>query len=184
MAKRIKYKTGDIFSIEVGNNEFVFGRVLFDTKEQYIKKLSPDEQKSYFNFFSNCFLMETYNGVFDTLDKVDYKKIAVKSNFVSKDIFKRDDVKILHNIPVDPKNVTFPEVITTFNSDYFFSVGELNIPIKITSKERDDIHVYPSYGSGYWEMVATLVYSNRPDLIEEKNIFKIKVFTLQVRIYG
>jgi hypothetical protein len=120
--------------------------------------------------------METYNGVFDTLDRVDYKKIAVKSNFVSKDMFKREDVKILHNIPVNPKNVTFPEVITTFNSNYFFSVGELNIPIKITSQERDDIHIYPSYGSGYWEMVATLVYSNRPDLIEEKKHIQDKSF--------
>jgi hypothetical protein len=55
MAKRIKYKTGDIFSIEAGNNEFVFGRVLFDTKEKYIKKLSRMNKKVILIFLATVF---------------------------------------------------------------------------------------------------------------------------------
>jgi hypothetical protein len=170
MGKRINVKAGDIFSIEVAEKEYIFGRVIFDPNEQYMKKVPKEEQFSYLDFFSGCVLIETYTGIFPFIEKVDFSKIAVKSSFVSNKIFKREDVKILHNIAINHKEVSFPEVISTMNSNHYFTVGELKIPINISSQEHDEIHVYPSYGSGYWEVVATIVWSGRKDLVEESDI--------------
>jgi hypothetical protein len=173
MAKRIKFKTSDIFSIEVSKNEFVFGRILFDPSEQYIKKIPEEKQFSYLDWFSGCILIETYLGVFSSLDKVVFSRIAVTSSFVSKNIFKREDVKIIDNKPVNPQKVSFPEVISTYDSKYYFSVGELKIPININSQGYDQIHVYPSFGDGYWELVATLVWSGREDLVEKEDVKEV-----------
>ena len=170
MAKRVKFKTGDVFSIEASKSEFVFGRILFSPNEQYMKKIPEEKQFSYLDFFAGCILIETYIGVFDSLDKVDFSKIAIKNNFVSTKILNRDDVKIINNLPVNPKDVSFPEVISTYNSNYYFTTGELKLPIKINSKEYDEIFVFPSFGSGYWELVATLVWSGRSDLVEKDDI--------------
>ena len=180
MAKRVKLKTGDIFSIEATEHEFVFGRVLFDPDEQYLNKIPKEEQFSYLDFFGGCVLIETYIGVFPSFENIDIKKTGIKGNFVSKKMFKREDVKIIDNQPVNPKEVSFPEVISTYNSNYYFTVGELKIPITITSDEYKEIHVYPAYGSGYWELVATLVWSGRKDLVKEE---KIKDNTVDVSYY-
>jgi hypothetical protein len=177
MVKKAKYKTGDLFSIKVAENEYIFGRILFDPNEQYLKKIPKEQQFSCLDFFGKCVLIETFTGVFSSSNEIDYNKIAVKSSFVSNKIFIREDVEILDNKKINPVDVSFPEIISSFNSNYYFSVGELKIPINITTKERDDIHVYPSYGSGYWEMVATLVYSKREDLVEEKNHIHDNYFT-------
>ena len=176
MAKLVKLKAGDIFSRRISENNYIFGRIIFVTKEQYIKKVAEKERKSGLDFFTNCILIETYIGVFSSLDKVDCNKIAVKGNFVSKDMFKREDVKILENKSVNPQNVTFPEYIRAEGMKYYFSVGELQFPIEITSKEREEMHVYPSYGSGYWEMVATLVFSGKEELVEDKKHIQEKSF--------
>ena len=170
MATRVKIKVGDIFSVEISENEFIYGKVLFEPKEQYIKKIPSEKQFSYLDFFQNCVLIETYIGVFTSFEKIDIKNIGIKGQFVSKKMFKRDDVEIIANQPVNPKDISFPEVISTYGSNYYFTVGELKLPIKITSKEYDEIHVYPSFGSGYWELVATLVWSGRMDLVEEERI--------------
>ena len=170
MAKKVKFKTGDIFSIEVSNSEFVFGRIIFDPNEQYMKKIPQNEQFSYLDFFDGCTLIETYLGVFDSLEKVDTNNKAVYNSFVSNNIFKRNDVKIICNRPVSPQEVSFPEVISTYGTNYYFTTGELKIPIAINDKEYNDIHVFPTFGSGYWELVATLVWSGRTDLVAVDDI--------------
>jgi len=120
--------------------------------------------------FGKCVLIETYKGVFSSLEEVDFSKVAIKSNFVRTDMLKREDVKLIGYEPVQPQGVSFPEVMSMYNSKYYFSVGELKIPVNITYEEYDEIHVYPTYGSGYWELVATLVWSDRKDLVEESDI--------------
>ena len=128
MAKRIKYKTGDIFSIEVSENSFIYGRILFDPNEQYLKKMPKEEQFSYLDWFGKCVLIETYKGVFSSLEEVDFRKVAIKSNFVPTHMLKREDVKLIGYEPVKPQGVSFPEVITMYNSNYYFSEGNITHP--------------------------------------------------------
>jgi hypothetical protein len=104
MAKKTKYKTGDLFAIKVAENEYIFGRILFDPNEQYFKKVPIEQQFSCLDFFGKCVLIETYIGVFSSYNEVDYNKIAVKSSFVSNKIFKREDIEILINKGLSKNN--------------------------------------------------------------------------------
>lgn len=167
MAKKVnfKFQVGDIFSIKITENEMIFGRILFDVNNQYLKK--GLKGFNYLDYFNNCFLIETFIGVFPSFDNIDIKKKAVISSFIPEDFFEDFDCNIIDNIKVNIEEVSFPEVLSTFNSNYFFSVGELSLLINLTDKEYDDIGIYPTFGSGYWEIVATLDFSKRLDLIED-----------------
>lgn len=164
--KRKKIGTGDVFSIKVSENEYVFGRVLFDVVNQYMKK-EPEVGANYITFFNKCFLIETFIGVAHSLEEIDTNKKAVISSFVSSDFFAEDECEIIGNEKIDITLVSFPEVLSSYNSNIYFSVGELSLPIPLTSEEYNEIKVHPSFGSGYWIVVATLDYSNRVDLIED-----------------
>ncbi len=165
MAKKKTINIGDIFSVKVEKNEFIFGRILFDVVNQCIKKNL--DKNNYMGFFNKCFLIETFKGVFSSFDKIDMEKKAVISSFVPVDFFYDYECNIIGNVKVDPKEVSFPEVLSSTNMDYFFSVGLLQFSIKLSETEYENIGVYPSFGTGYWEIIATLDFSNRIDLIEE-----------------
>ena len=170
MGKKLAHKTGDIFSVSVAENEFIFGRILFDVNKQYIKKFPKGEQfNNYLDWFGKCYLIETYIGVFPSLDKVDFDKIAVECDFVANSFF-RDDAAIVGHKEVNPKDVIFPEVLSTYNSQVYYSVGELNLPIDLSWEEYDKIKVCPCMGSGYWSIVETLSLSERKDLIDPDDI--------------
>lgn len=179
MAKKTTLKTGDIFSLEVAENEFIYGRILFDVTNQYMKTVYPANQKNgvknYLDFFNKCLLVETYLGTHKSLEGVDFDKKAVQGTFVCNDFFKEDffqqkNFMIVGNKAVDIKEISFPETLSSYNSSFYFATGELYLPIAITSNEYDDIKVHPSFGNGYWTIiVATLDYSNRIDLVDEED---------------
>jgi hypothetical protein len=172
MAKKVIYKTGDVFSIEVAEKEFIFGRVLFDVTKQYLSCEQKDKL-NYLSFFNKCLLVETYIGVYSNVNEVNFEQTVNFSTFVSDDFHKQDffkerNCKVIDFREIDVKKVTFPENLSSYNSTYYFSVGELYLPIVLNSEEYDEIKVHPSFGYGYWEIiVATLDISKREDLIEE-----------------
>ncbi|KDE64822.1 hypothetical protein [Fusobacterium necrophorum] len=166
MAKRKnKINVGDIFSMKVSKNEFIYGRVLFDVTKQYIK--TPFENNyNYLSFFNKCFLIETFLGVSASFENVDMKRKAVISTFVPDFFFSEYEANIIDNIEVDVKEVSFPETLSSADKRYF-SVGELYLPIDLSDDECYKIKIYPSFGSGFQAITATLDYSGRTDLIEE-----------------
>jgi hypothetical protein len=178
MAKRIQLKVGDIFSLEVAKNEYIFGRVLFDVTKQYIESPYYKGGKNFFSsensldFFNGCLLLETFCGIYSTVDKIDINKKAVVSAFVSKDFYKASFYKernfqVIGYQKVDYKQVSFPEALESYNNKFYFSCGELYLPINIDGQQYDEIKVHPSFGYGYYEIiVATLDFSGRDDLIE------------------
>jgi hypothetical protein len=177
MAKKAKYKTGNVFSVKVAENEYIFGRVIFDVSTQYIETSFYKKEKTnnYLDFFNKCFLIETFYGVFSDIKDVDMEKKAVISTFVSDDFykasfFKERDFKTVGFKSVDYKNVSFPETLFSYNMNFYYSVGELFLPININRQQCDEIKVYPSFGNGYWTViVATLDFSGRDDLIEAED---------------
>ena len=192
MGKKSWHKAGEIFSVTVGENEFIFGRILFDTNKQYIKKNSGDEQFNYLGWFGKCHLIETYVGVLSALDHVDFGKVTIKSDFVPNIFFKQEKVTTVGHRTISPLEVTFPEVLSTYNSQIYYTTGELKIPIDLSWEEYEKIKVCPSFGSGYWDIVATLSISGRKDLIDPADVkdfyFKDSDLRLQPelreRLYG
>ena len=168
MAKRKKINVSDVFSVKVSESEFIYGRVLFDVTKQYMKKsYNPEGNNySYLSFFNKCFLIETFLGVSSSFEDIDMKQKAVISTFVPDFFFSEYEASIIDNIGVDVKEISFPETLSSANKCYF-SAGELYLPINLTDDECYRIKIYPSFGSGFQAITATLDYSGRTDLIEE-----------------
>lgn len=187
MAKKLKFKTGDIFSLEVAKNEFMYGRIVFDVTNQYMKSVYPKNQEegveNYLDSFNGCFLVETFLGLHKSLKDVDFDKKAVQGTFVTKnfyddDFFSERNFAIETNIPIDPRKVSFPETLSLSNGNVYFSNGELYLPIPIDqSTYYDEIKVMPSFGYGYRGIIVpTLGISNREDLLEEDDKEKYNYF--------
>lgn len=141
MAKRKnKINIGDIFSMKVSKNEFIYGHVLFDVTKQYIK--TPFENNyNYLSFFNKCFLIETFLGVSASFENVDMKRKAVISTFVPDFFFPEYEANIIDNIEVDVKEVSFPETLSSADKRYF-SVGELYLPIDLSMIGEDPNQKY------------------------------------------
>lgn len=168
MVKRKKINVSDVFSVKVSESEFIYGRVLFDVTKQYMKKsYNPEGNNySYLSFFNKCFLIETFLGVSSSFEDIDMKQKAVVSTFVPDFFFSEYEANIIDNIGVDVKEISFPETLSSADKRYF-SAGELYLPINLTDDECYRIKIYPSFGSGFQAITATLDYSGRTDLIEE-----------------
>lgn len=174
MAKKIICKVGDIFSIPVSDTEFIYGQILFDVASQYIKNKkvsSNDISRNYFGFFNKSVLVRTFQGVFNSITAVDFNKVAVNSTFVFQDFLSEYNGKIEGHGVINPILVTFPEVLSSYNMDFFLAVGELYLPIPISNKEYEEIGIYASSGYGYYEVImATLDYSGRNDLVSDNKM--------------
>ena len=151
------------FRLKFPKVNFIYGRVLFDVTKQYMKKsYNPEGNNySYLSFFNKCFLIETFLGVSSSFEDIDMKQKAVVSTFVPDFFFSEYEANI-----VDVKEISFPETLSSADKRYF-SVGELYLPINLTDDECYRIKIYPSFGSGFQAITATLDYSGRTDLIEE-----------------
>ena len=180
MAKKIKCTTGDVFAIPVSDTEFIFGKVTFDVTTQYIKVVSKEEWGAkYLDFFNGCVLVETYLGVYTSVEEVDFGKKAVNGIFVINGFLSEHKGMIVGKREVNPVDVSFPETLASRNMSFYLTLGELALPIQITSQiYHDEIGIMPSTGYGYDIVMATLDYSGREDLIEEgekmDNYFKFE----------
>lgn len=99
------------------------------------------------------------------------RNIAVKSSFIPVyTFFEELEWQLLDQVISVPQGyITFPEVLRFVEDKIYFCVGEVVIPTAYDEVFRDECGVYPSFGSGYWEVVATLDYADRKDLIEDKS---------------
>lgn len=173
-----KLEEGDIFSIKVSAKEYVFGRILFDGSA-YWKQYGNEKPNNYLDWFSGCILIETYAEVAEKFDEKMMANVAVESSFIANDVFKEEENWELtdNNISVQANQVSFPEVLLAEQHDIFFCVGEIKIKTSFDMNFRDEVGVYPSFGSGYWEMIATLDKASRRDLIKDQDDIMETYFT-------
>jgi len=161
---------GSIFSVNVSADEKIYGRILFDV-DDFLDKSKNKDLKNYFDVFKKCVLIETFGIVSKEFDVSYLKNVAVKSSFIPVDTISDGEEWELTNmlIPVPVGYITFPEVLRFVDGKIYFCVGEVSIPTSFDGVFRDQSGVYPSFGSGYWEIVATLDYAGRKDLIEDED---------------
>ncbi len=161
-------KTGTIFSVKVSSDEKIYGRILFNVDDYLDKNKDPT---NYFDVFKKCVLIETFGKVASDFDESFLINIAVKSSFIPVNTFSEElEWQLLDRvISVPQEYITFPEVLRFVEGKIYFCVGEVVIPTAFDEVFRDECGVYPSFGSGYWEVVATLDYADRKDLIADKS---------------
>lgn len=166
MAKRIKIKAGDVFSIEIAENNYVFGRVLLEVTSQCKGKVPED---SNLNFFGGCILIEMYDQ-FSKENKFDKAnaKVLIPGMFTDTFGIKDGIWEIISHIQVMPEKVGFPESLLSFSPKIYFNKGELLLNTKLTREQYEKIGVYSTKDSSYAVGSICLHYLGKDDLIEEQ----------------
>jgi hypothetical protein len=170
MKKTKELQTGDVFSFKTDNSGvFIYGRVLFDTQKQFTDEGMPF---NYLDWHGKSVLIETYKYVSmeEEVINIDNLEVAIRSTFIDKKNLQKRISSVIANIDVDFKKVTFPETLKNVHREgILFTLGELAIKTNLTSIDIDRINVYPTFGNIYILELATLVYSERSNLIEDKS---------------
>ncbi|WKX76191.1 Imm26 family immunity protein [Zobellia laminariae] len=166
MGKIKKIGVGDVFAIKIEDSEYYyFGRILFDVKEQYDGK---GQKNNYLDWHGKSVLLETYKHI-SQKPTIDNFEIAVDSTFISKKRLFRENIEVIKNIPVNPKEITFPATFKNVHEEgILLAIGELALLTGFSTGFTDKAKVFPSLGNTYYLQLATLDYSKRLDLIKDK----------------
>lgn len=165
-----KLEEGDIFYVKI-KDKFIFARLLIDIDTRILKKEPNHKMK----FYSGCYLIEVYNGIYDkpilTTDEIIVpSQYTFKKYFYSKN-YKVDWVFYEHK-PIDYTKIDFPEVIETGNLGMLnFRKFDLSLPTKTLFKDffGDDYSNQKYTGSisgTYYQMVDNAFHmQGRDDLM-------------------
>lgn len=138
------FQVGDIFTIEFSPGNFVFGRILFDVKNQYLSKINhdnlPSQEKNYFNFYGDSYLVEMYKGINDKPELLS-EDILIPRAFSMVVTFKEEKAEKVGFREVDFQEIGFPETLSPLNDIICLERGELVIKTSLTRKEYDEISV-------------------------------------------
>ena len=161
-----RFKHGDIFTVQLSNQQYLFGRILLNVKEQCVKpKLL--EPGSPLTFFGGSLLIEMYRVMSATPD-FDGSEVLLNGVFVDPRSFKRGLWTIVDHQEVDPTQVEFPEGLVATGHRASFQCGEVKIPVELSEQDLRQIHVYPTQQSSLALADICLYYLELKHLIEHE----------------
>jgi hypothetical protein len=173
--KKEKLNHGDVFYLELPNQVYVTGRVLFDVKKQYNKLVDyealPDSQRNYFKWYSGCQLVEMYKGIYKSIGQFNTnQREVILSEVLIPGIDTRYGVELpygkLGHVPVDYTQLEFPEYLNPSGDEVFLSRGEVRLRTRISRQESDQLRLTSSVGHPGALGDASLFLQGRPDLID------------------
>jgi hypothetical protein len=141
------YKIGDIFSIQLPNQKYIFGRILLDVNKQCVKPKLIDPN-SPLSSYDGCLLVEIYKELSDNPNFLGQEKL-IPGFFLMPDPIAEQEWLIIDHLEVDPQQVEFPETIFLYNGRQVFQRGEIRLPIPEQLDENDGWDIYPSITSPY-----------------------------------
>jgi hypothetical protein len=141
------YKIGDIFSIQLPNQKYIFGRILLDVNKQCVKPKLIDTN-SPLSSYDGCLLVEIYKELSDNPNFLGQEKL-IPGFFLMPDPIAEQEWLIIDHLEVDPQQVEFPETIFLYNGRQVFQRGEISLPIPEQLDENDGWDIYPSITSPY-----------------------------------
>ncbi|MGE8553391.1 MAG: Imm26 family immunity protein [Chryseobacterium jejuense] len=171
-----KLKVGDIFYLKLKDQEkYVFGRVLFDVKKQYQKIVNvnnlPSDYFPYLKmFYSDCHLVEMYDGVYDNINDFNSSSQIIIPRVLTQPVDSKRNVLdwgIVSNQKVDYTQIEFPENLNLSNNVKFLDRGELSLRTKITGNEAESIGYKSNMCVPLTVANASLDFQGKRDLIPE-----------------
>ncbi len=167
-----KFKAGDIFTFQLPNQQYGFGRILLDVSRQCIEPNLIDKS-SPLDFFAGCILVELYKQISD-------RPILTNSEILIPGIYCMDDEldsiwTIVGHQKIDPLKIDFPEYVSSRGVHDCFTKGEIRLffPKKAVrypnNNIAEDLGIRPSFGSAGGLPYICLYYSNLKHLITPMN---------------
>jgi len=169
-----KIKEGDIFYVIV-NDKYIFARLLLDVDARILKS----EPNHYCKFFTGCYLIEVYKGIYDK-PNLTTNEVILPSQFTLKKYFYSKKYSIewffYEHKQIDFSKLDFPELLETGDNGYInFRKFEISLPTKTVFK---DFPINQSNGnqkytgticSSFYQMVDESFHlQNRDDLMRTK----------------
>ena len=161
-----KIKIGDLVRVKLLNDMYMWVHVLFDS--QFIvkgkKEINP---YNYFYFYASCYLVNIYSQI-STEEELKDDTIFFKGVFIPRKHFAKET--IISNIPVDYRQIDFPEHTGGLNSSFWLSKGEL----ALGSIPKEKIHEWNDrFNGGFrdiYSVADSLLYmQNRKSEMQRTN---------------
>ena len=167
------FKAGDIFTFQLPNQQYGFGRILLDVHRQCVEPNLIDES-SPLETFDDCILLELYKQISD-------QPLLTSSEILIPGIYCGDDEldlrwRIVGHEKIDPLKIDFPEHISTRGVRDCFTKGEIRLffPRKALRYPNndigEDIGIRPTFRSPGGIPYICLYYLNLKNLINPKHV--------------
>ncbi len=127
-----KIKIGDLIRVKLLNGRYMWVHVLFDV-QSVIQEKKEINYYNYFYFYASCYLVDIYSQISFDEELLD-DTIFIKGIFVPRKHLEKET--IISNIPVDYRQIDFPETTGGYDSDNWLSKGELALG-KIPQRKID-----------------------------------------------
>jgi hypothetical protein len=136
------FKTGDVFRLQLSDDQAVSGRVMLDIYRQCVQPRRIDSQ-SPLAFFNKALLVEIYRQ--DTPFPVrDGAKLLIPGCFVSSAPVASGEWPVIGHEDIDPATVEFPAGLGTEGPEPHFYRGEVILPISLDFHEVMRMNVFPT----------------------------------------
>jgi hypothetical protein len=171
-----KLKEGDIFYVPI-KGKYIFAKIVLDMRNKIFKK----EPNHRLFFYSGCYLIEVYKGIYDE-PKLTSTEIIFPSSFTFISTFyARNEYKIdwtfYEHQPIDYTKIEFPEVLETGDNGYLnFRKFDVSIPTKTLFEDfpknsnRNQKYTGVAFPSFYQMVDEALHLQKRDDLMTDTEI--------------
>lgn len=175
----VKYKLGDIFSLQLPNQEYVFGKITLDVTPQCVKPKLIQPGSPLFSF-EDTVLVEIYK---TTSKKNEFiiSEVLINGVFIDPLFIKKGIWTIVSNQDVDSRQVEFPEALISFENHALFRKGEITLPIALDEEELRKINVYPTILPPVVLIDICLYYLNLKHLINPEYLETSQLNTSDLR---
>ncbi|MBL1202383.1 MAG: hypothetical protein FWK04_25770 [Nostoc sp. GBBB01] len=143
----VTFKHGDIFSFQLPNQKYLFGRILLDVKKQCVKPklIALDSPLS---FYDGTLLVEIYRELFDQPNFND-SEVLIPGFFLDPEPIKSGEWVIVEHKDIESIQVEFPETLPLFNGRQSFQRGEIRLTLAQNIEEDESWKIYPTIMSPY-----------------------------------
>ena len=142
-----KLAHGDVFALPLPGGEYLFGRVMLDVRKCVRQGLLPKDSPL---LGLSPVLVEMHCGVSATTD-FQKSELLIPGAFVQPQEIGKT-WPIVANVPVDPREVRFPESLVGFMHDRgqcAFECGEMRIPLPLSHDDYERIAIRKTLHSSF-----------------------------------
>ncbi|HAJ58549.1 MAG TPA: hypothetical protein DCP31_04200 [Cyanobacteria bacterium UBA8543] len=160
-----KFKHGDIFTLQLPNQKYMFGRIMLDIYNQCVKPklIEPD---SPLMFHARSLVVEVYKQVSDQPD-FNPSEVLIPGFYLSADPLKSEQWQIVGHQEVNPTELEFPESLARSCGSWCIERGDLSLHVAVDwGEERKDWNVFPTIVSPYALPKICLYYLGLKHLLE------------------